>query len=135
MNGQMVLVTILSVAAVALMAVVVVTVWRLLKTLEKLSVQVDQTLKQFEGMAEDIRGTNGEVRKFMAHLEASAANVKHVTEGVRGFRKTLDAATSVLEYTVVPVLGTLAGGLAGVKTSVSQVVKRTFRKEGHHGKR
>lgn len=132
MNGQMVLLAILSTAAVALMAVVAVTIWRLLKTVERLSVQVEQTLTQFEGLAEDIRGTNGEVRRFMAHLETSAANVEHMTEGVRGFRTTLDAASSVLQFAVVPVLGNLAGALAGVKAAVSHVANRVFRKEGHH---
>lgn len=129
----MVLQTILSAAAVALVAVIAVTIWRMLKTLEKLSAQVEQTLKEFEGLAEDIRGTNGEVRRFMARLEASAANVEHMTEGVRGFRTTLDAASSVLQYAVVPVLGRVAGGLAGVRAAVSHVANRVFRKEGHHG--
>lgn len=133
MNGQLMILAILSAAAIALMAVVAVTVWRLRNSLEKLSVQVEETLRQFEGLAEEIRGTNGEVRRFMTHLEKSAANVEHMTEGVRGFRTTLDAASSVLQYAVVPVLGTLAGGLAGVRASVSHVAKRFFRKEGHHG--
>lgn len=129
----MLLLTILSAAAVALVAVVAVTIRRLLHTVEKLSAQVEQTLKEFEALAEDIRGTNGEVRKFMSHLEASAANVQHMTQGVRGFRTTLDAASAVLQFAVVPVLGNLAGGLAGVKAAVSHVANRVFRKEGHHG--
>ncbi len=133
MNGQMVILTVLSAAAVALAAVVAMTIWRLLKTAEKLSGQLEQTLKEFEVLAEDIRGTNAEVRKFMSHLESSAANVQHLTEGARGFRTTLDAASSVLQYAVVPVLGNLAGVMAGVKTAVSHVANRVFRKEGHHG--
>lgn len=132
-NGQMMLLVVLSASAVALVAVVAVTVWRLLNTMERLAEQVEQTFKHFEGLAQDIRGTNEEVRKIMNHLEKSASNVEHMTEGVRGFRTTLDAASSVLQFAVVPVLGTLAGGLAGVKASVSHVAKRVFRKEGHHG--
>ncbi|GAB4364460.1 MAG: hypothetical protein Kow00128_06150 [Deltaproteobacteria bacterium] len=133
MSGQMVLLAMLSVAAVVLMAVVAVTIWRVQKTVERLSVQVDRTLDQIQKLAEDIRGTNGEVRRFMAHLEKSAANVEHVTEGVRGFRKTLDAASSVLQFAVVPVLGSVAGGLAGVKAAASHMANRFRRKEGHHG--
>lgn len=133
MSGQMVLLTVLSVAAVALAAVVAVTIWRLLKTLENLSAQVERTLKEFESLAEDIRETNTELRKFVSRLEASAANVQHMTEGVKGFRTTLDAASSVLQLAVVPVLGNLAGGMAGARAAISHIVNRVFRKEGQHG--
>ena len=133
MSGQLVLLTALSVAAVALAAVAAVTIWRLLKTLENLSVQGGRTLKEFEVLAEDIRETNTEVRKFVSRLEASAANVQHMTEGLRGFRSTLDAATSVLQFAVVPVLGNLAGGMAGARAAISHIVNRVFRKEEHHG--
>lgn len=129
----MVLLTLLSVAAVALAAVVAVTIWRLLKTLENLSAQVERTLKEFESLAEDIRETNTELRKFVSRLEASAANVQHMTEGVKGFRTTLDAASSVLQLAVVPVLGNLAGGMAGARAAISHIVNRVFRKEGQHG--
>lgn len=129
----MVLLTVLSVAAVALAAVVAVTIWRLLKTLENLSAQVERTLKEFESLAEDIRETNTELRKFVSRLEASAANVQHMTEGVKGFRTTLDAASSVLQLAVVPVLGNLAGGMAGARAAISHIVNRVFRKEGQHG--
>ncbi len=133
MSGQMVLLTMLSVAAVVLMAVVAVTVWRVLKTVERVSIQVDKTLDRIQELAEDIRGTNGEVRRLLGHLEKSAANVEHMTEGVRGFRKTLDAASAVLQYAALPVLGSVAGGLAGVKAAVSHVAKRFLRKEAEHG--
>jgi len=129
----MVLLTMLSVAAVVLMAVVAVTVWRVLKTVERVSIQVDKTLDRIQELAEDIRGTNGEVRRLLGHLEKSAANVEHMTEGVRGFRKTLDAASAVLQYAALPVLGSVAGGLAGVKAAVSHVAKRFLRKEAEHG--
>jgi hypothetical protein len=58
--------------------------------------------------------------------------VAHLTEGVRGFRKTLDVATSILQYAVVPVLGNVAGGMAGAKAAVSHVVNRFVRREGSH---
>lgn len=133
MSGQWVLLTALSFAAVALAAVAAMTIWRLLKTVENLSGQVERTLKEFEALAEEIRETNAEVRKFVSRLEASAANVQHMTEGVKGFRTTLDAATSVLQFAVVPVLGNLAGGMAGARAAISHIVNRVFRKEGHHG--
>ncbi len=128
----MLLFTALSIAAIALAVVLGLTLWRLQKTIGVLERRVDDAIRQFEITAEDYRKTNAVVREILQHAERSAANVAHVTEGVRGFRKTLDAATSVLEYAVVPVLGTVAGGLAGVKAAVSQVVNRIVRKESDH---
>lgn len=133
MNGQTVLLTALSLAAIALAAVAAWTVWRLLKTVEKLSMQMDRTLQQFEGMAEDIRRTNAVIHRVMGHAEASAANVEHLTEGVRRFRNTLDAATAVLQFAVVPVLGNVAGALAGTKAAFSHIASRFFGKEAKNG--
>lgn len=134
MNEPVVLITVLRVAALALMVVVAITIWKLWKTVEKLSNQLDRTLKDFEWMAEEVRRTSEVIRNFMSHAEASAANVEHLTEGVRGFRRTLDAATAVLQFAVVPVLGNVLGGLVGAKTAASYLTSRLFRKEGRHGK-
>ncbi|MBI5342840.1 MAG: hypothetical protein HZB63_05930 [Deltaproteobacteria bacterium] len=132
MGGQMLLFTALSVAAIALAVVLAMTLWRLRKTIDLMERRVDEAIRQFEMTAEDLRKTNAVVRDILQHAEKSAANVAHVTEGVRGFRKTLDAATSVLQFAVVPVLGNVAGGLAGVKAAVSHVVNRFVRKESDH---
>lgn len=132
MGGQMLLFTALSVAAIALAVVLAMTLWRLRKTIDLMERRVDEAIRQFEMTAEDLRKTNAVVRDILQHAEKSAANVAHVTEGVRGFRKTLDAATSVLQFAVVPVLGNVAGGLAGVKAAVSHVVNRFVRKETDH---
>jgi uncharacterized protein YoxC len=128
----MLLFTALSVAAIALAVVLAMTLWRLRKTIDLMERRVDEAIRQFEMTAEDLRKTNAVVRDILQHAEKSAANVAHVTEGVRGFRKTLDAATSVLQFAVVPVLGNVAGGLAGVKAAVSHVVNRFVRKESDH---
>lgn len=128
----MLLFTALSVAAIALAVVLAMTLWRLRKTIDLMERRVDEAIRQFEMTAEDLRKTNAVVRDILQHAEKSAANVAHVTEGVRGFRKTLDAATSVLQFAVVPVLGNVAGGLAGVKAAVSHVVNRFVRKETDH---
>ncbi|MDH3237328.1 MAG: hypothetical protein OEM47_02175 [Deltaproteobacteria bacterium] len=110
------------------------SVWKLIKTLEKLANHVEASFRLFEKTAEEIRVTNAAVRKIISHAEKGVANVEHVTEGVRKFRKTLDAATGVLDFAVLPVLGSVAGVLAFSKTGMSHVVKRIFRKEGRHGK-
>lgn len=123
----------LSVAAIVLAVILAMTLWRLRGTIEHMDRRMDEALRQFEMTAEDLRKTNAVVRDILTHAERSAANVAHVTEGVRGFRKTLDAATSVLQFAVVPVLGNVAGGLAGVKAAVSHVVNRFVRREDSHG--
>lgn len=134
MSEPVVLAAVFRIAAVVLMLVVALTVWKLLKIAEKLSHQMDRTLKEFEGMAEEVRRATEVIHGVMNHVETSAANVEHLTEGVRGFRRTLDAATAVLQFAVVPVLGNVAGGLAGARAAASHVANRLFRKEGKHGK-
>ncbi len=132
MSGQMILFTILTLAAVALVVAIIVTLWKIGKTVERLASHVAESLHQLEITAEDVRKTNAVTRDILLRAERAAANVEHVTEGVRAFRKTLDAAAAVLDFAVVPVLGNVAGGMAGVKAAVSTVVNRLFRKEDGH---
>ena len=127
------LLTVLALASIVLVAAAVFAIWKLLKTIEKLSKRVDESLRKFEMTAEEIRKTNAVFHEIMSRCERGVANVEHVTEGVRKFRRTLDAASGVLDFAVLPVLGTMAGVLAGSKTAVSYVVNRMFRKEGRHG--
>ncbi len=132
MSGQMVLFTVLTLAAVALVVAIIVTLWKIGKTVERLATHVEESLHQLVMTAEDVRKTNAVTRDILLRAERAAANVEHVTEGVRSFRKTLDAAAAVLDFAVVPVLGNVAGGMAGVKAAVSTVVNRLFRKEDGH---
>ncbi|MGB5995060.1 MAG: hypothetical protein WBG20_06540, partial [Candidatus Deferrimicrobiaceae bacterium] len=83
----------------------------------------------------EIRATNAKAQRIISHAERSAANIEYVTEGVRKFRNTLDAATGVLSFAVLPVLGSVAGVLAGSKVGMSHIVNRIFGKEGRHGGR
>jgi len=129
LSGQMLLFAALSIAAIGLAVVLAMLLLRIRKTVDLLERRVDDAIRQLELTAEDLRKTNGVVREILIHAEKSAANVAHVTEGVRGFRKALDAATAVMEHAVVPVLGTVSSGLAGVKAAVSHVVNRFARKE------
>lgn len=132
MSGQTMLFAALSLAAIGLAVVLAMTLLSLRKTIGLLERRVDDAIRQLELTAEDLRKTNVVVRDILIHAERSVANVAHVTEGVRGFRKSLDAATAVLQYTAVPVLGTVAGGLAGVKAAILQIVNRFARKESDH---
>jgi len=128
----MVLLSILTLAAVALVVAVIITLRKIGKSAERLATRVDESLRQLEMTAEDIRKTSAVARDVLGRAERAAANVEHVTEGVRGFRRTLDVATAVLDFAVVPVLGNVAGSMAGVKAAVSTVVNRLFRKEVGH---
>jgi len=131
---QSYLLTVLALASIVLVAAVVFAIWKLLKTIEKLAKRVDESLRQFDMTAEEIRKSNAVLHETMTHAQRSVANVEHMTEGVRKFRRTLDAATGVLDFGVLPVLGTMVGVLAGSKAAVSYVGRRIFRKEGRHGK-
>lgn len=133
LGTQSSLLTVLTLAAIAVVVVMAWAIWKLLKTIEKLADRIDKSLQQFEMTAEDVRKTNAILQGIMIHAEKGAENIEHVTEGVRKLRKTLDAATGVLDFAVLPVLGTMAGVLAGSKAGMSHVVKRIFRKEGRHG--
>lgn len=108
------------VAAVALAMVL----WRLRRAIGTIERRLDESLRQVEMTAEEVRKTSAAAREILEHARRSAANVEHVTEGVRALRKVLDAATAVLDHAVVPVLGTVAGGLAGAKAALSHVFGR-----------
>lgn len=134
MITQSSLLTVLIVATIAVLASILVAVWYLLTTIRRLAERVDGSLRQVEKLAEDVRQTNAVFHGIVAHAERSAANFEHVTEGVRNLRRTLDAAVGVLNFAVVPVLGNMAGVMAGSKAALSHLSGRFLRKEGRHGK-
>ena len=127
------LLSVLIAASIVVALVLAWAIWKLVKTIEMLAHQVDSSFRQFEKTAAEIRDTNAVLHEIIAHTEKSMANIEHVTEGVKKFRKTLDAATGVLDFAVFPVLGSMAGVLAGSKAAMSYVLQRIFRKEGQHG--
>lgn len=133
MSGQTLLFAALAAAAIVVAVVLALTLWRLRRTIENMDRRMDEAARQFEMAAEDFRKTNAIVRDILDHARGSAANMEHLTEGIRSFRKSLDAANSVLQFIAIPVLGNVAGGMAGVKAVVSHVVNRFVRKERSHG--
>ncbi len=130
MNALAIVWALLGITGIALGIVLTMTLWQCRKTLRNLEERVAETLKEINRTAEDIRKTTEVAREIVQSAERSAANIEHVTEGIRGFRSTLDAATSVLKFAVVPVLGNAAAGLAGAKAGLSYMFNRFFRKEG-----
>lgn len=132
MNGLTILLGALCVAAIALAVFLIVTLWKLTEIVRSTAARLEETLGQLSMTAEEIRKTAATVRGVVEHTERAAANVEHVTEGVRGFRRTLDAATGILDHAVVPVLAQAAGLVAGAKAAVAHIVNRSGGKEEAH---
>lgn len=129
MSWQMLLFTLLTIAAIVLAIALVMLILRLKRTIDLMERRVDDAIREFEITAEDLRRTNAVVRDILQHTERGVANIAQVTESVRGLRRGLDAATKVMDYAFIPALGTMAGGMAGVKAAISYAVKRFVGKE------
>ncbi len=116
-----------AVLLVAIVLSVVLLAFR--RNMEQLTRRVDETLRQVELTAEDLRKTNAAVQEILAGVEQGVSNVAHFTEGIRALRGSVDVASKVLNHAVSPVLVNLAGGLAGVKAAASHILERFGRKE------
>ena len=132
MDGLHIVWAILGITGIALGIVMTLTLWQLRKTLQNLEGRVIEMMKQLELTAEEVRKTNAVVLQIVERAERSTANIEYVTEGVRGFRSTLDAASALLKFAVVPVLGNAAAGIAGVKAGLSHALKMWLGKESGH---
>jgi hypothetical protein len=96
---------------------------------DRLTRRVDESLRQFEMTAEDMRKTNAAVREILSGVERGVSNVTHFTEGVRALRGTVDVATKVFDHAVSPALVSAASALAGLKAAASHILDRFVRKE------
>ncbi|HEX9191894.1 MAG TPA: hypothetical protein VF847_07345 [Candidatus Deferrimicrobiaceae bacterium] len=129
MDAQSVLYIALAIAALLLSIVLSIALLAIRRNMERLTRRIDETLRQVEMTAEDLRKTNASVRIILSGVEQGVSNVAHFTEGVRALRGSVDVATKVLDHTLSPVLVNLAGGLAGVKAAASHILERFGRKE------
>lgn len=129
MDAQTLLYVALAAAALLLAIVLSVALLAVRRNLEQLTRRIDETLRQVEMTAEDLRKTNATVREILSGVEKGVSNVTHFTEGVRSLRGSLDVASKVLDHAVSPVLVNLAGGFAGVKAAASHILERFGRKE------
>jgi len=120
----------LAVAALLLAIVLSIFLLAVRRNLEQLTRRLDESLRQVEMTAEDLRKTNVTVREILSGVEQGVSNVAHFTEGVRALRGPVDVATRVLDHAVSPMLVNLVGGVAGVKAAVSHIFERFVRKEG-----
>jgi len=119
----------LAIAALLLAIVLSIVLLAVRRNLEQLTRRLDESLRQVEMTAEDLRKTNVTVREILAGVEQGVSNVTHFTEGVRALRGPVDVATRVLDHAVSPMLVNLVGGVAGVKAAASHIFERFVRKE------
>ncbi len=128
----MLLFAVVAAAAVALVVAFILALLQIRRSVERLERRFDESLRQFEMTAEDLRKTNAAVREILEDARRSTENVANLSDGLKGFRTSLDAASSVLRYAVVPFFGNVAGALAGLRAGVSHVVNRFAAKGGGH---
>jgi len=129
LDAQTVLFIALAVAAVALVVVVSVALLSIRRDVDRITKRVDESLRQFEMTAEDVRKTNAAFREILSDVERGVSNVTHFTEGVRALRGTVDVATKVFDHAVSPALVSTASALAGLKAATSHIIDRFVRKE------
>ena len=129
MDAQTVLFFALAVAVVTLTVVLSVVLLSIRRNVNQLTQRVDESLRQFEMTAEELRKTNAGVREILSGVERGISNVTHFTEGVRALRGTVDVATKVFDHAVSPALVSAASALAGLKAATSHILDRFVRKE------
>ena len=129
MDAQTVLFIALAVAVVALVVVLSVSLLSIRRNVDRITQRVDESLRQFEMTAEDVRKTNAAVREILSDVDRGVSNVKHFTEGVRALRGSVDVVTKVFDHAVSPALVSVASVLVGLKAATSHILDRVVRKE------
>ena len=128
MDAQSILYIALAVAAVALVAVLSVVLLSIRRNVDQLTQRVDESLRQFEMTAEELRKTNADVRGILSDVERGVSNVTHFTEGVRSLRGPVDVASKVFDHAFSPALINAASALVGFKAATSHILERIVRK-------
>ena len=130
MDAQTVLYIALAVAVVVLVVVLSVVLLSIRRNVSQLTQRVDESLRQFEMTAEELRKTNTAVREILSGVERGVSNVTHLTEGVRALRGSVDVVTKVFDHAVSPALVNVSSVLVGFKAATSHILERLVRKEG-----
>lgn len=120
----------LAISALVLSIGITYTLLGIRRNAEELTQRLDETLRQVEMTAENLRKTDIALREVVSGVDKAVANVTHFTEGIRALRGPLDVVAKVLDHSVSPVLVSLSGGLAGVHAAVSHILHRFAGKEG-----
>jgi len=130
LDAQTVLYIALAVAVVVLVVVLSVVLLSIRRNVSQLTQRVDESLRQFEMTAEELRKTNAAVREILSGVERGVSNVTHLTEGVRALRGSVDVVTKVFDHAVSPALVNVSSVLVGFKAATSHILERFVRKEG-----
>jgi uncharacterized protein YoxC len=129
LDAQTVLFIALAVAVVALVVVLSLALLSIRRNVDRITQRVDESLRQFEMTAEDVRKTNAAFREILSDVDRGVSNVKHFTEGVRALRGSVDVVTKVFDHAVSPALVSVASVLVGLKAGTSHIFDRFVRKE------
>ena len=115
MDAQTVLYIALAVAVVVLVVVLSVVLLSIRRNVSQLTQRVDESLRQFEMTAEELRKTNADVREILSGVERGVSNVTHLTEGVRALRRPVDVVSKVFDHAVSPALVNVGLGPRGLQ--------------------
>jgi uncharacterized protein YoxC len=129
LDAQTIIFIALAVAAVALVVVQTVMLMSLRRNMDRITQRLDESLRQVEMTAEDLRKTNAAIREILSDVDRGVSNVKHFTEGVRALRGSVDVVTKVFDHAVSPALVSVASVLVGLKAGTSHILDRFVRKE------
>jgi uncharacterized protein YoxC len=130
MDPQTIFFIAIGVAAMVLLVILAVVLLSIRRNVEHMTQRFDESLRQVEMTAEDLRKTNAVVRGILSDVEQGVSNVTHLTEGVRSLRGPVDVATKVLAHTLTPALINAGSALLGFKAATSHILDRIVRKEG-----
>ena len=128
MDAQTLLYIALAVAAVVLVVVLSVVLLSIRRNVNQITQRVDESLRQFEMTAEELRKTNVAVRGILSDVERGVSNVTHLTEGIRALRGPVDVASRVFDHALSPALVNVASVLVGFKAATSHILDRIVRK-------
>jgi uncharacterized protein YoxC len=129
MDAQTIFFIALGGAAMVLVVFLAVVLLSIRRNVEHITQRFDESLRQFEMTAEDLRKTNAVARDILSDVERGVSNVTHFTEGVRSLRGPVDVATKVLAHTLTPTLINAGSALLGIKAATSHILDRIVRKE------
>jgi uncharacterized protein YoxC len=129
LDAQTILFIALAVAAVALVVVLSFALLSIRRNMDRITQRFDESLRQFEMTAEDVRKTNAAFREILSEVERGVSNVTHFTEGVRALRGSVNVVTKVFDHAVSPALVSTASVLVGLKAATFHILDRFVRKE------
>jgi uncharacterized protein YoxC len=128
LDAQSILFIALAVAAVVLVVVLSIVLLSVRRNVDQITQRLDESLRQIEMTAEELRKTNGDVRGILSDVERGVSNVTHLTEGIRSLRGPVDVASKVFEHAFSPALVSAASALVGFKAATSHILDRVVRK-------